>query len=60
MAALRRVANVKEDALSLAVGDGGNEVGMGRLVQLSEAVGALRPTGNKEYCAVADNGCYRA
>ena len=50
---LRRAAGVADDALSLGVGDGGNEVGMGRIVQLNERVGALRPTGNPEYCAVS-------
>ena len=56
-AALRGLAGVKADALSLAIGDGGNEVGMGRAV-LRDELGELSPGG--EFAALRVNGCYRS
>ena len=55
---LRRLAGCAEDARTLAIGDGGNEVGMGR-VALLRSVAALRP-GGADFVALSANGCYRA
>ena len=57
---MRAAAGVVPDAITLGVGDGGNEVGMGRIVHLDEAMGALKPSGNTEYVATSVNGCYRS
>ena len=57
---MRAAAGVVPDALTLGVGDGGNEVGMGRIVHLDGAMGALKPSGNSEYVATSVNGCYRS
>ena len=57
-AVLRRLAGCAEDARTLAIGDGGNEVGMGR-VALLRSVAALRP-GGADFVALSANGCYRA
>eukprot|EP00434_Breviolum_minutum_P022028 symbB.v1.2.019446.t2/scaffold1552.1/size220100/4 len=54
--ALRAVAHVTADACSIAVGDGGNEVGMGKVVSVP-GVGELSPGG--EFAALAVNGCVR-
>ena len=55
-AALRELAGVQPDALSLAIGDGGNEVGMGRAV-LADEIAELSPGG--EFAPLRVNGCYR-
>ena len=55
-AALRSLAGVHPDALSLAIGDGGNEVGMGRAV-LADEIAELSPGG--EFAPLRVNGCYR-
>ena len=44
------------DALSLAIGDGGNAVGMGRAV-LADEIAELSPGG--EFAPLLVNGCYR-
>eukprot|EP00928_Gymnodinium_smaydae_P088180 TRINITY_DN72302_c0_g1_i1.p1 TRINITY_DN72302_c0_g1~~TRINITY_DN72302_c0_g1_i1.p1 ORF type:complete len:490 (+),score=99.43 TRINITY_DN72302_c0_g1_i1:38-1471(+) len=56
-ARMRAVAGVESSALSLAIGDGGNEVGMGRLTGIGE-VASLKPDG-EEFVALSVNGCYR-
>jgi hypothetical protein len=56
-AALRELAGVQPDALSLAIGDGGNEVGMGRAV-LADEIAELSPGG--EFAPLRVNGCYRS
>ena len=55
-AALRELAGVQPDALSLAIGDGGNEIGMGRAV-LADEMAELSPGG--EFAPLRVNGCYR-
>ena len=55
--ALRELAGVASDALSLGIGDGGNEVGMGKVAACDE-VGALSPGG--EFVPIAVNGAYRS
>mmetsp|Transcript_66314 Transcript_66314/g.183619 ORF Transcript_66314/g.183619 Transcript_66314/m.183619 type:complete len:368 (+) Transcript_66314:1-1104(+) len=56
-ASLRRTAGVAQDALTLGVGDGGNEVGMGKVAHL-EGIAQLVPAG-AEYAALSENGCYQ-
>eukprot|EP00435_Cladocopium_sp_Y103_P034819 s505_g9.t1 len=55
--ALRSAAHVTVDAKSVAVGDGGNEVGMGKVVSVP-GVGDLSPGG--EFAALSVNGCVRS
>lgn len=55
--ALRSAAHVTVVAKSLAVGDGGNEVGMGKVVSVP-GVGDLSPGG--EFAALSVNGCVRS
>jgi len=54
--ALRRLAGILEDALSLGVGDGGNEVGLGNVAHMQKVV-QLSPGG--EFAPLSVNGCYR-
>ena len=56
VAALRELAGVAPGALSVGVGDGGNEVGMGAVVHRPELRG-LAPEG---FAALSENGCARA
>ncbi|CAE8650742.1 unnamed protein product [Polarella glacialis] len=58
VAVLRRAAGVTPDAVTLGIGDGGNEVGMGRVVLL-ESMADMRPDGD-EFAAMSVNGCYRS
>ena len=55
--ALRELAGVTCTALSIGIGDGGNEVGMGK-VAVEPAVAALSPGG--EFAPISVNGAYRA
>ena len=52
----RRLAGIKEDAVSIGIGDGGNEVGLGAIAQL-EAVKELSP--GADSCALEVNGALR-
>lgn len=54
---LRRAAGVALGALSLGVGDGGNEVGMGKVAHLC-GVAELAPAG-ADFVALSENGCFR-
>ena len=53
----RRKAGIREDAVSVGIGDGGNEVGLGRVAQL-DAVASLSP--GEDFCALGVNGALRA
>ena len=55
-ARIRSVARVSDRVLTLGVGDGGNEVGMGKFVHL-EGISSLSPGG--EFAALSVNGTYR-
>lgn len=55
--ALRLLAGIRSDALSLGIGDGGNEVGMGK-VALAPAIADLSPGG--EFAPLSVNGCVRS
>eukprot|EP00929_Paragymnodinium_shiwhaense_P081106 TRINITY_DN42371_c0_g1_i3.p1 TRINITY_DN42371_c0_g1~~TRINITY_DN42371_c0_g1_i3.p1 ORF type:complete len:376 (+),score=66.55 TRINITY_DN42371_c0_g1_i3:82-1209(+) len=55
--ALRKLAGVQETAVTLAIGDGGNEVGMASAAHL-EGIAKLSPGG--EFAALTVNGCYRS
>jgi len=55
--ALRELAGVSPNALSIGIGDGGNEVGMGK-VSVQPAVAVLSPGG--EFAQISVNGAYRA
>lgn len=57
-APFRRLAHVAEDAKTLGVGDGGNEVGMGRVVSVP-GCSELRPDG-AAFAPLASNGCVRS
>lgn len=56
MRELRQLARVAPDAVCVAVGDGGNEVGMGKVV-CCPGVSELSPGGDRACLAV--NGCVR-
>ena len=55
-AVLRELANVAPDALSLGIGDGGNEVGMGKIAGI-DSVSLLSPGG--EFAPIHVNGAHR-
>lgn len=57
--ALRSIAGVTSDALTLGIGDGGNEVGMGKVAHL-EGISLLAPGGNPEFVPLSVNGCFRS
>lgn len=59
--AMRRIAGISETVLTLGIGDGGNEVGMAKVVQLPGCA-ELRPdpsTTNPEFVGLTINGTYR-
>jgi hypothetical protein len=56
-AVLRELAHIAPDAMSLGIGDGGNEVGMGKITCIDE-ISALSPGG--EFAPIHVNGAHRA
>ena len=55
--ALRELANIDPHALCLGIGDGGNEVGMGKIACIDE-ISALSPGG--EFAPIHINGAHRS
>lgn len=57
-ARLRELAGILPTAMSLGIGDGGNEVGMGKVALIPD-IAKLQPAG-QDYAALAVNGCHRS